>query len=71
MPSVTKIDSQDKFTYNHKGHCFKYSTAGELAILMHSVFKDCYEQNPYEPDTLEYDQYENTLSSLKTVGVVK
>lgn len=71
MSSVTKTDPQYKFTYNHRGHCFKYSTAGELAHLMHSVFNDCYYENPYEPDTLEYDQYVNTLISIKTARVVK
>jgi len=66
MSSVTKIEDKDKYTYNHRGYCFKYSTPGELAILMHSVFDNPYEENPYEPETFEYEQYQNTLISIKT-----
>jgi len=68
MPTVTRL-GRDKFTYRYKGYEFNYTTAGELAHLMYSVRLRGYDDNPYEPDTLEHDRFQDVLISLLTEGL--
>ena len=58
-----------KFRLDYEGFKFAYNSASELAELMHC---NCdYIQNPYEPQTMEYEEFNETVYSLQNRKVDK
>jgi hypothetical protein len=52
-----------KYRFNYERFKFAYNTAGELAQLIYANCKVV--ENPYEPQTSEYEEFNETIYSLQ------
>lgn len=52
-----------KYTIEYKGYVFEYDTAEELGRMV--AESDCGMENPFEPDTVEFDQFYDSYATAK------
>ncbi|MEW4343569.1 hypothetical protein AB1J03_19625 [Vibrio diabolicus] len=54
---------KNKCTIEYKGYVFEYDTAEELGRMV--AESDCGMENPFEPDTVEFDQFYDSYATAK------
>ncbi|ELB2755754.1 hypothetical protein QNF07_004079 [Vibrio alginolyticus] len=52
-----------KYTIEYKGYVFEYDTAEELGRMV--AQSGCGMENPFEPDTVEFDQFYDSYATTK------
>ncbi|OUD22190.1 hypothetical protein [Vibrio parahaemolyticus] len=54
---------KNKYTIEYKGYVFEYDTAEELGGMV--AQSGCGMENPFEPDTVEFDQFYDSYATTK------